>query len=1033
MNSTKLSQSDSQYENDSEDEPLPNDSSNSIQSDLHRTSNLNGYPFDDDTLDSYQLSEYLNKFYQDFPNQNNIVIPHPYFRLPPFKDNKVKIEIPTNTKIEKVIIHLLDLTSMSNNKKHIIHSWCDLGAMTSVEAKRLVTQFISTGYKELGDPNAWVFKPELSWAKTLNFRMFQKTSQSVSHSIRIFHYIGIGFPSPEKDRIFMKDNVYSHGNYTMLSDIYQALKPPSMLIFDCDEAAVLKPFLMELKEKEDKEEHMFFALFSCSQNEQLRIASNLPKNFFTCTLLSPEKAFSAITGINVEGQKSLFLRFLNIFMDSIAVDMLSSDQFQLLFRSNGTIASIWRRFLLAQRLMMTFGLHCQSIPVIADTSEHQLWVQFEYAMMSIKNGNPLQKFADLYKSYFIEVELPPLHVCSFVISLLDFEELKPSILKILSKFMERSPVNCVLIGRILDYHKLGNFDPTLNSPLLKYWCTVMSGLLLAENFPSKSNTANFSQFQEEMGAAFNDKLPERTRILIFSILVFMNDSQSCLNHYINSEQVIEKNLSALFESSPAVRQWIFLFIQSSISTFPAEPILIGPTAIHGYAMLLMYDSSYITRAAAICLLSYIMAPDWINFNNNVIRIAMKGALDGSYVVRLCFLRCLYRYISLSNYSFDDDDDEPEDTELIVRFDPLAFSNCVVTKPKLKCLIEQLKKDPNTEVAKFAEIVFNHSEEDDYEESPRSTSKRIHKIAHASLFSKSLLNKEINSRYKDTIIMVNNLELLEIIESKKGKIVSLSFDSNSCTVIYATETGDICYGSNHWKVTCSILQVCNLPYNGLAVSQSDGAIHIYRNGFETEIDSFLPSILHYSNKIVMGNNATLFYISQDQNKIFLWDLISLLLIEIIEVECPVQSITCINKNFVYFALTNGKILLAENNKIVKSSERFINQTIIKMGRYNNFLWTYTSNGEINLWENFDCPKCIANDMFNYPGNKISISPYLPLIISINDTVTLKNFSTGHSYEMKCEKANPVCCCMDDDKPIAAIGYEDGSVSIWRLPL
>jgi len=67
-----------------------------------------------------------------------------------------------------------------------------------------------------------------------------------------------------------------------------------------------------------------------------------------------------------------------VFAESIAIDTLPPATFQALFRRNAAVAVLWRRFLLAQRLMKMFGVHARYVPEIPDASEHVLWQQFDY-------------------------------------------------------------------------------------------------------------------------------------------------------------------------------------------------------------------------------------------------------------------------------------------------------------------------------------------------------------------------------------------------------------------------------------------------------------------------------------------------------------------------------------------------------------------------------------------------------------------------------------------------------------------------------
>lgn len=991
--------------------------------------------------EAFPLSNFVSNFFPDFKQRKNSD-PDPFLILPPFFDESSHIPPPANTKIEGIFVHLLDFAILSDitNKKSYIHSWYDLASGTSVEAKRIITSFFTKKYEKihvLVKDKKDLQLPQFSWATNINTKLFSKPNQSLKHLIRIFHYVGLGFPPPKLKEIFLKDNIYSKCNYMPLRSIIKSLQPPSMLIFDCDKAAILRNELLEIQKPKNGFDtnaiQIFFAFFACSESEELRIPSNLPQDFFSCILLTPKKAYSKVTGIEIEDKRQ-FLLFLDIFTESIALDLLQTDQFHLLFRLNYTTNTLWRRFLLAQRLMKRLGLHCQSIPSIVDTSEHQLWAQFDYAMRCVGkcNFDTLSMFSNLYQNNFKEVKQPPQFACAFVSSLLKIPQLKSSILALLAKFMQRSPLNCRLIRKMVDYDLLGNIDSVIRTPLLKHWCIVMSGSLLIDDSLSKSFVSSFSQTQEMIKISLDPNYPEKTRVFLLSLLSCMKDSP---NHMNNSEEKTKAFLTALFRTSPHIRQWISIFLHSAMARYAAEPRLNGPTGIHAHMTFLMYDDLSMTRAFAITILTTIMAPHCPDFNENVMHCALKGAVDGSSDVRIAFLYCVARYVNLNNEQCDEDDSEKIDN--ILRSDPIAFSNSI-DKPKLRAILEMLENDPLEEIRKISNAILKDPVNSGLEVRYQEFATTLHEKAHANLFIKDYIKIDMKIRYYDTLFNSNNLELFETIKfdpknDSNAKINCVSFNQNNRTLCYATEGGDIVFGNNHWIAPYPILNICHFCDNIIVASSIDGAIHVFRGGFESEIDSFLPSILHYSEKIEMVSDGNqMLYIAQDSNEIMIWNLLSLLLINRIQTELQIQKLAYAN-GYIYAALINGRIIQINENtlEIEKVSDRFLNQVILNMGCYINSLWTVNSAGEVYLWRNFDDPSCIYK--FNGNIKFITIAQSFPLILSIQETVNLTNFESGATYELKFTKTNGVCCCIDNTKPLAAIGYDDGTLAIWRLPL
>lgn len=994
---------------------------------------------EEDYHEAFPLSKFVSNFITDFTQRKNSD-PDPFFIIPPFFDESSHIPPPASAKIDSIFVHLLDFTILSDitNKKSYIHSWYDLASGTSIEAKRIITSFFTNKYEKIHAPvknKKDIQLPQFSWGTNINSKLYFKPSNSICHSIRIFHYIGLGFPPPKKNEIFLKDNIYSKCNYTPLKTIIKTLLPPCMLIFDCDKAAILRYELLDIQKEKNPYETLdtFFVFFSCSESEELRIPSNLPQNFFTCILLTPKKAYSKLTGIEVE-DKEQFLRFLDIFVESIALDVFQTDQFHQLFRANFTITTLWRRFLLAQRLMKRLGLHCQSIPSIPDTSEHQLWAQFDYAMRCIGkcNFDTLSMFSNLYQNNFKEVKQPPRFACAFITSLLRIPELKSSILRLLSKFMQRSPLNCRRIRKMIDYELLGNLESVIKTPLLKHWCVVMSGSLLIDENLSKSFISSFSQTQELIRLSLDQSCTEKTRIFLLSLLACMKDSS---NHMNNSEEKTKAFLTALFRTTPHVRQWICIFLHSAMARYAAEPMLNGPTGIHAQMAFLMYDELCMTRAFAITILATIMAPHCPDFNENVMHCALKGAVDGSSDVRIAFLYCAARYVNLNNELCKEED--AEKIENILRSDPIKFSESF-EKPKIRALLEFLKNDPVEEIRKIANAILDDPVNSGLEVRYQEFATSLHEKAHANLFTKDYQKTEMKIRYYDTLFNSNTLEQFETMKiSTKNKsnlkVTSVSFNHMNRNLCYAIENGEIFFGDNHWYVQMPVYDICHFCDNIIVASSMDGAIHVFRGGFDSEIDSFLPSILHFSKTIEITSDKNLMlYIAQDSNEIMVWNLLSLLLVNRIQTECPVKKLAYA-AGYIYAFLTNGRLIkISESSlKVEYTSDSFTNKEILNMGCYNEYLWAAFSTGEIFLFENFDDPRCISK--LNENIKFITISQSLPLILSIQDTVSLTNFESGLTTELNCDKNNCVCCCIDRDKPLAAIGYDDGEVSIWRLPI
>ncbi|KAF4740506.1 hypothetical protein FOZ63_009505, partial [Perkinsus olseni] len=69
-------------------------------------------------------------------------------------------------------------------------------------------------------------------------------------------------------------------------------------------------------------------------------------------------------------------------MNSIAWSTLSAESYETLFRKDVVLASLFRNYLLAQRLLSLVGITSVSTPKLPDCSQHPLWETWELVLES---------------------------------------------------------------------------------------------------------------------------------------------------------------------------------------------------------------------------------------------------------------------------------------------------------------------------------------------------------------------------------------------------------------------------------------------------------------------------------------------------------------------------------------------------------------------------------------------------------------------------------------------------------------------------
>jgi regulator-associated protein of mTOR len=208
------------------------------------------------------------------------------------------------------------------------------------------------------------------------------------------------------------------------------MSSPSIFVFDCSHAGVVLNLFVKFAEQIDKELEEArrnlvqnpilspptghstpqiapvlpaaspihdILLGACGENELLPMNPELPADLFTSCLTTPikialrwyvlQKNISRLNpDINqdmidkipgtVTDRKSMLGELNWIFTavtDTIAWNSLPKDIFQRLFRQDLLVASLFRNFLLAERIMRSYGCHVCSRPALPSMFEHRLW------------------------------------------------------------------------------------------------------------------------------------------------------------------------------------------------------------------------------------------------------------------------------------------------------------------------------------------------------------------------------------------------------------------------------------------------------------------------------------------------------------------------------------------------------------------------------------------------------------------------------------------------------------------------------------
>ncbi|KAL6738828.1 hypothetical protein Aduo_012333 [Ancylostoma duodenale] len=260
----------------------------------------------------------------------------------------------------------------------------------------------------------------------------------------LFHYNGHGVPRPTQNgEIWVFNKNFTQYIPLSLYDLQLCMEFPSIYVWDCSSAETIVNWFMRFaKDHEDDWHKKLLAhqeavastsisgarinshmtadqqaeslkfqrrpkfrecihLAACREDERLPTNADLPADLFTSCLTTPIHT-SILWYLIKTGRKNQFppnlleeipgqlndrrtiLGELNwIFTaitDTIAWNALPRDDFQRLFRQDLLLASLFRSFLLAERVMGANGCNVVSSPCLPSTADHPLWDSWDYTL-----------------------------------------------------------------------------------------------------------------------------------------------------------------------------------------------------------------------------------------------------------------------------------------------------------------------------------------------------------------------------------------------------------------------------------------------------------------------------------------------------------------------------------------------------------------------------------------------------------------------------------------------------------------------------
>ncbi|KAF3776242.1 Regulatory-associated protein of TOR 1 [Nymphaea thermarum] len=222
----------------------------------------------------------------------------------------------------------------------------------------------------------------------------------------VFHYNGHGVPKPTANgEIWVFNKSYTQYIPLPITDLDSWLRTPSLYVFDCSAAGMI---VNAFRERLDLNPTSTTAspakdiilLAACEAHETLPQSADFPADVFTSCLTTPIKMalrwfcsrsllrdplfaekIDKIPGRQTDRKTPLgeLNWIFTAVTDTIAWNVLPHDLFQKLFRQDLLVASLFRNFLLAERIMRSANCSPISFPVLPPTHQHHMWDAWDMA------------------------------------------------------------------------------------------------------------------------------------------------------------------------------------------------------------------------------------------------------------------------------------------------------------------------------------------------------------------------------------------------------------------------------------------------------------------------------------------------------------------------------------------------------------------------------------------------------------------------------------------------------------------------------
>ena len=237
----------------------------------------------------------------------------------------------------------------------------------------------------------------------------------------LFHYNGHGVPKPTANgEIWVFNKTFTQYIPLSIFELQTWMDDPSIYVYDCSNAGIIIQSFLQFAEQQEREVQKAMAaahqrfhsnsqqpnlppsykncihLAACSVGEILPMNAQLPADLFTSCLTTPitialkwytmRENFGLVPSLQTEfidkipgkvNDRRTMLGELNwvftAITDTIAWNTLPRELFQKLFRQDLLVASLFRNFLLAERILRSHDCTPVSHPALPPCFRHPMW------------------------------------------------------------------------------------------------------------------------------------------------------------------------------------------------------------------------------------------------------------------------------------------------------------------------------------------------------------------------------------------------------------------------------------------------------------------------------------------------------------------------------------------------------------------------------------------------------------------------------------------------------------------------------------